>query len=118
MNDGTKSTTSVEKDSKGERVKMNRFECNKSKARSNYIKHGVRFTDAGRAINLQHSLTRRSPQSHELDEERNLSITKLANGRAIVIVWTPREGNVRLISVRHARKSEKEAFDAYLQKLH
>jgi uncharacterized protein len=96
---------------------MNRFECDKGKARANYIKHGVRFTDAGRAFNSQHSLTGISFQSGELSEERNLSITKLADGRTIVIVWTPRKGNVRIISVRHARKSEREAFNAYLQSL-
>lgn len=96
---------------------MNRFECDKEKARSNYTKHGVRFTDAGRAVNMAHSLTERSPQSGDLNEERNLSITKLPNGRAVVMVWTPRNGNVRIISVRHARKSEKEALNAYLQNL-
>lgn len=34
------------------------------------------------------------------------------------MVWTPRNGNVRIISVRRARQSEKEALNAYLQKLH
>ncbi|AXV67815.1 BrnT family toxin [Ralstonia pseudosolanacearum] len=96
---------------------MNRFECDKSKARANHNKHGVRFTDAGRAFNSEYSLTGRSPQSGELNEERNLSITKLADGRTIVIVWTIRKENVRIISVRHARKSEKEALNAYLQSL-
>lgn len=96
---------------------MNRFECEKDKARSNHRKHGVRFTDAGRALNSAYSLTGRSPQSAQLNEERNLSITKLTDGRAIVIVWTPRNGNVRIISVRHARKREKEALNAYLQSL-
>lgn len=96
---------------------MNRFECDKNKARSNYTKHGVRFTDAGRAIKSAHSLTGQSPQSGDLDEERNLSITTLADGRAVVMVWTPRNGNVRIISVRRARKSEKEALNAYLQNL-
>jgi len=96
---------------------MNKFECDKDKARSNSRKHGVRFTDAGRALNSAHSLTGRSPQSDELNEERNLSITELADGRAVVIVWSPREGNVRIISVRHARKNEKEALNAYLQSL-
>ena len=96
---------------------MNRFECDKGKARSNYRKHGVRFTDAGRAINGAHSLTGRSPQSDDVREERNLSITQLADGRAVVMVWTPRNGNVRVISVRRARKSEKEALNAYLQSL-
>lgn len=96
---------------------MNRFECDKNKARANYIKHGVRFTDAGRAFNSQYSLTQCSTLPNALNEERNLSITKLANDRAIVIVWTPRHGNVRIVSVRHARKREKEALNAYIQAL-
>lgn len=97
---------------------MNRLECDKDKARSNYRKHGVRFTEAGRALNSAYSLTGRSPQSGELNEERNLSITKLPDGRAIVLIWTPRNGNVRIISVRRARQREKEALNAYLQNLH
>ena len=96
---------------------MNRFECDKEKARSNYTKHGVRFTEAGRAITSAYSLTARSPQSSDLNEERNFSITKLPDGRAVVLVWTPRNGNVRIISVRRARKNEKEALNAYLQNL-
>jgi uncharacterized DUF497 family protein len=96
---------------------MNQFECDKDKARTNYVKHGVRFTEAGRSLNLGYSLTGRSPQSDHLNEERNTSITKLADGRAIVVVWTPRGENVRIISVRRARKNEKEALNAYLQNL-
>lgn len=96
---------------------MNRFECDKGKARSNYSKHRVRFTEAGRALNSAHSLTGRSPQSGESNEERNVSIIQLADGRAIVLVWTPRNGNVRIISVRRARQREKEALNAHLQNL-
>lgn len=96
---------------------MTKFECDKHKARSNHIKHGVRFTDAARALKSTYALTRRSPISNRQDEERNLSTTTLATGLAIVIVWTPRQGNVRLISVRHARKNERKALNAYLQRL-
>jgi uncharacterized protein len=96
---------------------MNKFECDKGKARANYAKHRIRFTDAGRAFNLGYSLTLRSSQSDVKGEQRNLSITGLANGRAIVVVWTPRGENVRIISVRCARKREQEAFNAYLKKL-
>ena len=96
---------------------MTRFECDKNKARSNFSKHGVRFTDAARSIKSGYTLTGKSPQSDGLDEERNTSITRRQDGRAIVMVWTPREQNVRIISVRHARKEERETFDAYLQKL-
>lgn len=97
---------------------MNRFECDKDKARSNYTKHRVRFTEAGRAVQSANTLTGRSPQSDDLGEERNVSITTLADGRAIVMVWTSRNGNVRVISVRRARKKEKEALNDYLQNLH
>lgn len=96
---------------------MNRFECDKDKARSNFEKHRIRFTEAGRAIKSAHTLTGRSPQSEELGEERNVSITTLADGRAVVVVWTPRNDHVRIISVRRARKNEKESFNAYFQNL-
>ena len=96
---------------------MNKFECDKGKARMNRNKHGVKFTDAGRALNSGNSLTGRSPQSDTLGEERNLSIANLANGRAVVVVWTSRNENVRIISVRYARKNEKEALNAYLKRL-
>lgn len=94
---------------------MNRFECDKSKARTNVIKHQIRFTQAARALNSGVTVTRRSPQRNDRGEERNLSITKLPNGPAIVIVWTPRGGNVRVICVRRARRKEEEALNAYLQ---
>ncbi len=96
---------------------MNKFECDKAKSRTNRDKHGIRFTDAGRVIKSGYSLTQRSPQSGELGEERNLSIAKLDNGRAIVVIWTPRNGNIRIISVRYARSSEKEALNGYLKTL-
>ena len=96
---------------------MNRFECDRNKARSNYRKHLVRFTEAGRALNSAHSLTGRSPQSEAVGEERNVSIANLVDGRSVVIVWTPRKENVRIISVRRAQKHEKEALNAYLKSL-
>jgi uncharacterized DUF497 family protein len=96
---------------------VNKFECDKGKARKNHVKHGIRFTAAARALNSALSLTGRSPIRTDHREERNLSITKLADGRTIVIVWTPRQGNVRLISVRHARQKERAALNAYLQRL-
>lgn len=96
---------------------MTRFECDRAKARSNWDKHHIRFTDAARAIKTGYCLTARSPQSDALGEERNTSIAKRADGRAIVVVWTPRGRNARIISVRHARKKERESFDVYLKKL-
>jgi uncharacterized DUF497 family protein len=95
---------------------MNKFECDKRKARANYAKHHIRFTDAARAINSAFAVTGPSPQSPRVGEERHVTVTKLADGRVVVVVWSPRRGNVRLISARHARKREREALNAYLQK--
>ncbi|HWI81519.1 BrnT family toxin [Ramlibacter sp.] len=93
----------------------NTFECDKKKARRNYDKHQVRFTDAGKAIKVGYSFTQLSPHSHELNEVRNVSITRLLDGRAIVYVWTARGANIRIISARPASRKEREAFNAHLQ---
>lgn len=95
---------------------MNKFECDRRKARTNYAKHRIRFTEAARAINSGLAVSGPSPQSYPVGEERHVTITNLADGRTVVIVWTPRRGNLRLISARHARKREKEALNAYLKK--
>lgn len=96
---------------------MIKFECDKNKARSNFLKHRIKFTDAGKAIKTNYVLTQRSPQSDELGEERNLSITTRSAGKAIVVVWTKRASNLRIISARAARKHEQEAFNAYLARI-
>ena len=96
---------------------MTRFECDRNKARANAEKHRITFTEAGRAIKQSLSLTNRSSQSDNLSEERFVTVAKNSGGRTVVVIWTPRNGNMRIISVRHARKKEQEAFDAYLQKL-
>ncbi|MFC3530483.1 BrnT family toxin [Paracoccus mangrovi] len=93
-----------------------KFECDRNKARANLQKHRMRFTDAGRAIKHNLSLTNPSPQSDSLREERFVTVARNPGGRAMVVIWTPRNGNMRIISVRHARKKEQEAFDAHLKK--
>lgn len=93
-----------------------KFECNRNKARANLKKHRMRFTDAARAIKQNLSLTNPSPQSDNLREERFVTVVRNPGGRAMAVIWTPRNGSMRIISVRHARKKEQEAFDAYLKK--
>ena len=94
---------------------MNTFECDKAKAKSNFQKHKLKFTDAARGIKEGFALTAKSPLSDKHDEERNLSIIGRTGKRAMVAIWTPRGGNVRIISVRHARNKEQEVFDAYIR---
>jgi len=96
---------------------MTFFECDKSKARSNFNKHSIKFSEAARAVKTGFSLTQQSTQSSDNGEKRFLSIAQRFDGSAVVMVWTPRNGNSRIISVRHARKKEKEALNEYLKTL-
>jgi len=96
---------------------MTTFECDKTKAKSNHTKHKLRFTQAARAIKEGYTLTQKSSNPAEYGEERNISITGSVDGKAMVAIWTPRRGNVRIISVRHARKKEREHFNAYIKKI-
>lgn len=92
-----------------------RFECDKRKARSNLHKHGLRFTDGCRAF-AGHTLTAPSKQNVGDTEHRYVTIGALSSGVAAVIVWTRRLDSIRIISVRKARRTEREQFNAHIAK--
>ncbi len=94
---------------------IHRFECDKRKARSNYQKHRLRFTEACRAF-AGHTLTAPSNQNLGNSEDRYATIGTLSSGVAAVIVWTKRGSNIRVISVRKARRTEREQFNAHIAK--
>ncbi len=85
---------------------MSSFEWDAAKADQNFRKHGIGFNDAALAL-LGLALTREAQRS---GERRFTSICR-CNGRVIVVVWTPRDGAIRLISARIARKNERQDFD-------
>ncbi len=93
---------------------MDTFECDKAKAKSNYKKHALRFTEGCRIFS-GHTLTARS-KNDELNEERYLSIGVLDNDTAVVMVWVQRASNIRVISVRKARDKEREDYNADIKK--
>lgn len=94
---------------------MNTFECDKTKARSNYKKHTLRFTEGCRIFS-GHTLTAQSKQNDSSNEERYKSIGALDEETTVVIVWTPRGSNIRVISVRKASKKEREDYYANIKK--
>ncbi len=93
----------------------NTFECDKGKARSNFQKHQLRFTEGCRIFD-GHSLTAPRNQSEDFGEIRYTTIGVLVTGEAVVVVWTNRAGNVRVISVRKARRKERSRYYAHIQK--
>jgi uncharacterized protein len=85
------------------------YEWDPAKARANFAKHGVRFADAVTALEDDLALTMRDPTSDE--EERWITLGRNSLGRLIVVVYTWRSENVRLISARPATAREKSQYE-------
>ncbi len=84
------------------------FEWDESKRLSNIEKHGTDFNRArlvfdGRAII--------NVQSNHFAEDRILTTGMLEN-RFITVVWTDRNGTIRIVSARRARNGEQNRYRA------
>ena len=93
----------------------NKFECDKDKAKSNFQKHEMRFTEGCRIFD-GHILTAESNKNSNMEENRFVSIGVLNEQTAAVVVWTDRSGLIRVISVRKANRKERERYNAYIKK--
>jgi uncharacterized DUF497 family protein len=80
-----------------------RFEWDEAKCRSDLIKHQL---DLRRGINLLQDGPTVTVASRRGDEERFVSIGLLGDVY-VALVWTERNGAIRLISLRSARDAEK-----------
>ena len=78
------------------------------KAEKNLRKHGVRFSDAATVLDDPLVLTREDPDTDE--EDRYVSLGQDAFGRILIVVWTEREGDLRLISARKASHAEARKY--------
>ena len=84
------------------------YEWDPAKARANFAKHGVHFADALSALEDDFALTIKDSTSEE--EERWITLGTNSLGRLVVVVYTWREDNVRLISARRATVREKAQY--------
>jgi len=89
---------------------MTRFEWHEEKAQANLIKHGVSFDEAVTVFKDPLSLTIPDPQ-HSVDEDRFIDIGLSDDGRILVVVYTERGTNIRLISARVASNLERRAYE-------
>jgi len=80
------------------------------KAVSNLRKHGVDFADAAAVLEDELALTVAEPGSE--GEDRWVTLGMDALGRALVVVYTWRGEEPRLISARTATKSERRQYEA------
>ncbi len=86
------------------------FEWDEEKDLSNRRKHGVSFEEAKTIFNDPRSITIADEQ-HSDDEDRYIDVGVSSRGRLIVVSYTEREPNIRIISCRKAAKSERKTYE-------
>jgi uncharacterized DUF497 family protein len=89
------------------------FEWDENKRQANIAKHGIDFIAASAVFNGSPTITFASPRG----QESRWKTTGLANGRPITVIWTLREGRIRIISARRARHGEERTHrEAYARR--
>ena len=87
------------------------FEWDAEKARKNIEKHGVDFTEAGTVFGDPLEFTISDP-AHSLGEFRFLSIARSYFNRLLVVSYTERKDNIRIISARLASPKERRTYES------
>jgi hypothetical protein len=85
------------------------FEWDEEKARANLRKHGVDFADATAVLSDERGITVRDELS-AVNEARFLTLGQDPLGRILVVAFTWREGQARLISARKATPAERRQY--------
>lgn len=85
------------------------YEWDPAKARANFARHGVHFSDAATVLEDDLALTIRDPFSE--DEERWITLGRDAAGHILVVIYAWRGDIVRLISARRATAREKRQYE-------
>lgn len=87
-----------------------RFQYDPAKAAANVRKHGVLFGDAEGVLNDPLALTIEDPDAR--GERRYVVIGLGSAGELLVVIYTERGGEFRLISARRATRKERKAYEA------
>ncbi len=86
------------------------FEWDDPKSTRNLEKHGVSFEEAKTVFNDPFSVTISDPE-HSDDEDRYLDIGISSKGRVLVVWYTERRDNIRIIGCRVADPSERKEYE-------
>ena len=84
------------------------YQWNRDKAATNLRKHGVDFADAVSVFSDDLAIT---IPDERFDEERFVSIGLDAFGRVLVVVYTLRGDEIRVISARNATRQERRQYE-------
>jgi uncharacterized DUF497 family protein len=84
------------------------YQWNEDKAAANISKHGIDFADAVAVFSDDLAIT---IPDERFDEERFVTIGIDAFGRVLVVVYTLRGDDIRLISARKATRLERQQYE-------
>ena len=90
-------------------MKLN-FEWDEEKAKANLKKHRVSFDEATTVFLDPYSITIPDPD-HSVEERRYIDIGRSDKGHVLVVVYTERGSNIRIISCRKATLSEQTLYE-------
>ena len=85
-----------------------KYQWDKNKAVSNLQKHGIDFADAVAVFSDDLAIT---IPDNRFDEDRFVVIGMDAFGRILVVVFTWRSEDIRLISARLAERRERKQYE-------
>jgi uncharacterized protein len=86
------------------------FEWDQNKARANLVKHGVSFLDAATVFADPLSRTIPDPDHSQL-EDRWIVLGQMHQKHLLVVVYTERGDNIRMISARRASRRERKQYE-------
>lgn len=86
-----------------------RFQYDPTKAAANLRKHKVSFADAEGVFEDPLALTVEDPDAKA--EKRFVTIGLGSAAELLVVVWTERDGQCRLISARRATRKERRHYE-------
>ncbi|UZR29472.1 BrnT family toxin [Methylococcus mesophilus] len=87
-----------------------KIEFDPEKAAANPLKHeGVTFQEAQAVLLDPYALTREDVDTD--GEHRFVTLGMGAKGRILIVVWTPRGDNVRLISAWKANQPQRKRYE-------
>ena len=84
------------------------YQWNRDKAAANIHKHGIDFADAISVFSDDLAIT---ISDERFDEERFVTIGMDAFARILVVVYTWRGDEIRLISARKANRQERQQYE-------
>lgn len=86
-----------------------RFRSDPAKAASNLKKHGVSFADAEGALEDPLAVTVEDPDGQS--ERRFVTVGMGSAGELLVVVWTERDDEYRVISARRPTRKERKHYE-------